>query len=179
MTLLLISFLAFISLVPSISLALPNDHDHKMPSDFTMTCKTVGFDRKPSTTVMIWYSKAAKMSIAMDGLNSTLVAGDIYGSKSTIKAVSTFWKGESFPSMNLTRPDIKTLYMTYRADYEPHPDTYHGGNWATIKTFKFTIKGGEPGSVQITNASDVEGILNFDDKILLGECTYTGIYAVP
>ena len=172
-----------ITAYPVMVYSFPNDHDHKAPDDFRVSCKTWGFDKKPSSADIIWDSKSKKMIITGDSIsndNNRLYEGNGFRSKRTIRIASTFTKGDVFKitDRTITRPDIKTLYMTFRADHEPRHDVYHGGKWATMRTFEFQIRKGELGSVFATEASDIEGVLVIGHRGLLGDCTYSGIYAI-
>ena len=172
-----------VSTYPAIVYSFPNDHDHKVPDNFRVSCKTWGFDKEPSNADIIWDSKSKKMIITGGSIkddNNSLIEGKGYRSNRTIHVASTFLEGQvfKFDDRTITRPDIKTLYMTFRQDHEPRHDAYHGGKWATIRAFEFQIRKGELGWVNATEISEVEGVLVIGQKGLLGDCSYSGIYAM-
>ncbi|MEW8441579.1 MAG: hypothetical protein AB2689_25810 [Candidatus Thiodiazotropha taylori] len=158
--------------------SLPNNYDNKAPGDFRVSCKTVGANKYPSNADITWDSKSKKMIITGDSINddnNRLYEGEGYKSKHTIHIANTFMKGFKLANKQLIRPDIRTIYMTFREEHEPSYDVYRGDKWETIRTFEFHIRKGEPGSVIATDASDINGILIASDRKILFDCTYTGI----
>lgn len=158
--------------------AFPNDHTHEPLPDFRVSCDSWGWGNQtePSRADLIWDSKNKKMIItgdSIDGDDGLLVEENGAFSTKRVKYATTFWEGEK----KYNRPNIKTVYMTFSE--ERSSSHYHGGDYTKIRTFKFQVRQGEPGSIITSSGVLAEGILDMGYSGRLSDCTFSGIYASP